>query len=297
MDREQTAIERLKEAARVSERYYQKPVIITYSGGKDSAVILELAIRSGIDFHVMHNHTTVDAPETVRFVRQVFRNLEDRNVPCCITYPVYKGKPASMWSLIREKATPPTMRTRYCCDVLKESNNKGSYIVTGVRSAESTNRRNRGIYETQERNRKDKIILSNDNDDRRRLFERCAVKATAVCNPIIDWSDRDVWEYIRSEQIPVNPLYQQGFSRIGCIGCPMGNLKGRNRDFSRYPRYKHMYLLAFERMIQERKRRGLDNSGWETADRVFHWWMKDGVLPGQMEMELNHLEDEDETED
>ena len=58
--------------------------------------------------------------------------------------------------------------------------------------------------------------MNNDNDDTKRLFEACFSRSKHVCNPIIDWSDQDVWEYIRSEKIPMNPLYEMGFYRVGC---------------------------------------------------------------------------------
>lgn len=62
MDLEQKAIMRLREAADTSERFYKAPLIVTTSGGKDSSVCVALAEKAGIDFEVMHNHTTVDAP-------------------------------------------------------------------------------------------------------------------------------------------------------------------------------------------------------------------------------------------
>lgn len=69
-DLEHTAIERLKAASEMSLAHYGQPLVITDSGGKDSSVVKELAIRSGIPFEVMHNHTTADAPETVRSIRR-----------------------------------------------------------------------------------------------------------------------------------------------------------------------------------------------------------------------------------
>lgn len=59
MDLEQKAIMRLREAADTSERFYKAPLIVTTSGGKDSSVCVALAEKAGIDFEVMHNHTTV----------------------------------------------------------------------------------------------------------------------------------------------------------------------------------------------------------------------------------------------
>lgn len=58
--------------------------------GKDSAVCIALAERAGITFEAMHNHTFVDAPETVRFVREDFRLLGEKSVKCTINFPVYR---------------------------------------------------------------------------------------------------------------------------------------------------------------------------------------------------------------
>lgn len=82
MDLEQKAIMRLREAADTSERFYKAPLIVTTSGGKDSSVCVALAEKAGIDFEVMHNHTTVDAPETVYFIRREFKRLEEKGVKC-----------------------------------------------------------------------------------------------------------------------------------------------------------------------------------------------------------------------
>ncbi len=66
------AIEKLQLAAKISEQYYGKPLIIAYSGGKDSDVLLALARMSGIKYELINSHTTVDAPETVYHIREVF---------------------------------------------------------------------------------------------------------------------------------------------------------------------------------------------------------------------------------
>lgn len=291
IDKEQMAIERLREASRMSLAYYKQPLIVTTSGGKDSSVCVSLAQVAGIPFEIMHNHTTADAPETVYFVRDEFKRLETLGIKCTINYPEYKGKRTSMWDLIPQKLMPPTRIVRYCCSVLKERGGAGRFITTGVRWSESASRKNnRGIYEAGR-----SIILNNDNDEKRRLFETCTVKAKRVCNPIIDWTDDDVWDYIGSYHLPVNPLYECGFKRVGCIGCPMAGAQGRYKEFARYPKYKNLYIKAFDRMVQERIRRGKMDGSWRigtTGEDVFHWWMEDGVLPGQFE--IYDLEDEDD---
>lgn len=222
MDKEQMAITRLQDAERLSLHRYGKPLLITYSGGKDSQVLVALAERSGIDFEVVNSHTTADAPETVYFIREQFRQMEGRGINCTIEKPRYKGKPTSMWSLIPQKMMPPTRLVRYCCAVLKENTGRDRFIATGVRWAESTRRKNnRGVMELMHRDPAKRIILMGDNDEKRQLFETCNLKSKMTVNPIVDWSDDDVWDYTHSEHLPVNPLYCEGHKRVGCIGCPI----------------------------------------------------------------------------
>ena len=278
MDLEKKAIERLQLASEMSLTYYEQPLIITTSGGKDSDVCLALAEAAGIPYEVQHNHTTVDAPETVYHIRETFRKLEQKGVKCSINWPVYKGKPSTMWTLIPQKLMPPTRIARYCCSILKERGGTGRMITTGVRWDESVARRkNRAAFEKSSKD-KTKRILINDNDETRMLFENCRLKAKRVCNPIIDWKQDDVWDYIESEHICTNVLYKEGFSRVGCIGCPMGGRKGRESDFLRWPTYRMAYIRAFDRMLKERIRRGRTMGKWgekATGEDVYHWWMEE----------------------
>lgn len=271
-DLEKKAIERLKMASEMSLRYYGQPLVVTISGGKDSDVTLELARRSGIPFDVQHSHTTADAPQTVQHVREEFRVLELLGVRCTLDKPKM-----SMWQLIPHKTIPPTRLIRYCCTSLKEAHLHGRMITTGVRWSESRNRKSRGINEALHSNKDKRIILANDNDDKRLLIERCEIQAKTVCNPIIDWKDSDVWDYIKSEHIIVNPLYDCGFKRVGCIGCPMAG-KRRYHEFRVFPKYEQMYMKAFDRMLQVRRERGLGiRDSWRDAEAVFRWWMEEDV--------------------
>lgn len=279
-DLEQTAIERLKAASDMSLRLFEKPLVITYSGGKDSDVLLHLAEKSGIPFEVLHSLTTADAPETVRHVYDTFRRLEEKNVKCTVDKHVQPdGSRVTMWNLIPRKLMPPTRIMRYCCAVLKEGGGKDRFIATGVRWAESTARKRRGGLEVLTSKPQSKLILSNDNDEDRRLFETCQLKGKRVVNPIIDWQDDDVLDYAAVEKILMNPLYCEGFRRVGCVGCPMAS-KTRIMEFARYPRIKAAYIRAFDTMLEERRKRSLPCQ-WQSGVDVFHWWMEDGVLSGQ----------------
>ena len=295
-DLEKIAIERLRAASEMSLQHYGLPLVITDSGGKDSQVCKELALRAGIPFEVMHNHTTADAPETVRFVRSEAKRFEDLGIKYSINMPTYKGKRTSMWNLIPQKLMPPTRLVRYCCSILKETEGAGRFITTGVRWDESTSRKNnRGIYEKIGSTKANNIILNNDNDNKRMLFENCRLKAKRVVNPIVDWKNADVWQFLEDAKGPINPLYAEGWCRVGCVGCPMAS-KAREREFIRWPKYKQLYINAFDKMLIERKRRGKIDGSWRsgfTGEDIFNWWMEYDILPGQMDI-FDFLEDDDD---
>lgn len=289
MDLEQKAIERIKLASEMSLQYYNKPLVCTYSGGKDSDVMLELFKRSGIPFEVHNSHTTVDAPPTVYHIRKKFRELEQQGIKATIEMPTYKGKPVTMWTLIPQKAMPPTRLARYCCAVLKETGCINRFIATGVRWDESNARKGRNAYEVIGKNRadsikiSDEIMLMNDNSDKRRFTEHCMKKNKMVVNPIIDWTHRDIWDYIQSEHIEYNPLYECGYKRVGCIGCPMAN-KGRYKEFADFPTYKALYIKSFDDMLQVLKYKGAKTT-WKSGYDVFLWWMNDKNIEGQMSLD------------
>ena len=130
IDKVQTAIDRLR-AFEPKDR----PYWLAFSGGKDSCVILELAKMAGVKFEAHYNVTSVDPPELVRFVKR-----EHPEVSFDIPHDK-NGKPISMWSLMKNRALPPTPIMRYCCEKLKESSGKGTVTITGVRWDESVNRK------------------------------------------------------------------------------------------------------------------------------------------------------------
>ena len=284
MDLEQTAIELLRMASDMSLRLYKQPLVITYSGGKDSDVLLHLAGKSGIPYEVLHSLTTADAPETVWHVRDTFRRLELAGVKCTIdTHKRPDGTNVTMWNLIPRKLMPPTRLVRYCCAELKEGSGKGRWIATGVRWAESQKRKPSDIMEALHRDKSKRLMLMNDNDESRMVVEKGKFKGTRTINPIIEWQDADIWDYCTAEKISMNPLYTCGFERVGCIGCPMAG-KHRKVEFARYQKIKAAYIRAFDRMLAERQKRGL-TCDWQTGEDVMHWWMEDGVLSGQMVLE------------
>lgn len=105
-----------------------------------------------------------------------------------------------------------------------------------------------------------------------------------IVNPIYEWTDTDIWDYIRAEGIKVNELYAKGYSRVGCIGCPLAGYKQMMKEFSDYPKYKQMYIQAFEKMIEARKAKNKENS-WKNGEEVFNWWV--GEFKHNVDGQLN----------
>lgn len=141
------SIEVIRLASEMSLEYYGKPILVCYSGGKDSDVLLDLVKRAGVPFEVIHSLTTVDAPPTVQHIKEVFKELNAQGAKATINKPTYKGEPITMWKLIPLKRIPPTRTARYCCSVLKEASTPNRLAVLGVRRAESANRAGRKEFE------------------------------------------------------------------------------------------------------------------------------------------------------
>lgn len=267
-DKVKIAIDRLR-AFEPPEGYY-----LAFSGGKDSQCIYHLAKEAGVKFDAHYNVTGVDPPELVQFIKTNYPDVQR---------DMYKK---SMWRLI-EKLGPPLQQMRYCCKELKERGGEGRYCITGVRWAESSRRaNNRNAFEYMGKKKSEKILF-NDNDDGRRQFENCTLKGKFVINPIIDWSDEDVWDYLNGKGIKHCRLYDEGFTRLGCIGCPMANKK-RLTQFDRWPKFREAYLRAFKRWLNNYPAK---KDKWKDEYAVMHWWIygtdKDYVqIEGQTEMEV-----------
>lgn len=234
---------------------------VAFSGGKDSQTVYHLCQEAGVKFDAHYNLTTVDPPEVIYFIRRFYPDV------------ITERSGTTMWDLIVKKGFPPTRIIRYCCDVFKECGGEGRTIVTGVRWAESKRRKNqRGMLELNAYTSKH-IVLNNDNEETRRMFETCVVQGKHLLNPIIDWSEEDVWEYLDSKGLPHCCLYDEGFTRIGCIGCPLSGTETMLKEFERYPKYYGAYLRTFDKMIKALKDAGKSNLSWHTAEEVMKWWI------------------------
>jgi phosphoadenosine phosphosulfate reductase len=242
VDKVAMAFERIRHFEKQALAMSPDGYFVAFSGGKDSIVVLDLIRRAGVK-HTAHFHmTTVDAPEVLDFIR--------KNYPTGIEWMRPK---LSMYQLILKKMMPPTRLVRFCCEYLKEGHGQGRMVVTGIRWEESGRR------------------------SRRRMVETCMKGATRVyLHPIIEWSEKDVWQYIRENGLLYPSLYDEGFKRIGCIGCPMAG-KGRAAEFKRWPKFEAMYRRAFDKAaasnIKRLGDRAVSGERWKDGEAMFKWWM------------------------
>lgn len=299
----------LRLASELSKTYYQKPLIITYSGGKDSDVLLQLAIEclSPEDFEVLNSHTSVDAPETVWYIRDKFKELNAMGIKATVQIPRYKdGRQKTIWNLIDSHSMPPTRLARYCCDELKETSTPNRFIAVGVRESESTNRRGRDVFTIKTSSKKTshfydfdhvKDVFADAERERERVgaepndysvydckfIENAKKKKDLMCNPIYKWLDSDVWDFIHDREMNYNPLYDMGYKRVGCVGCPMSTKQVQ--ELNKYPKYKMNYIKAFDRMLKNNKGKRTQARNWKTAEDVYRWWVEDDQIPGQLTLD------------
>jgi phosphoadenosine phosphosulfate reductase len=241
------SIARLREFEKQACDMHPDGYWVAFSGGKDSMVVLDLVRKAGVRHTAHFNVTTVDPPELIRFIRQHYPDVRRE----------YPDK--SMFQLIREKMMPPTRKVRFCCKDLKEGGGRDRFVVTGIRWAESARRSKRRMTEVCFRDRRKRYL-----------------------HPIIEWSDEDVWQYIRENGLPYCCLYDEGFKRIGCVGCPMSNAAQRERDFARWPRFALAYKKAFDDAARGRNdpafvatRTHDQFVPWTDGMAMWDWWMNE----------------------
>mgnify|MGYP001615522170 FL=1 len=210
---------------------------LAFSGGKDSCVLLELAKRAGVKFDAHYSVTTIDPPELVQFIRRFHPEVKfERPKKPLLVELVSRGF--------------PMRQSRWCCEIYKEGGGAGRFVLLGVRNAESFNR------------------------SKRKMVEFCDTKGKRMLNPIIDWTEDEVWSFIRSNNIPYCKLYDEGAKRIGCVFCPQAYFKRRLDEARRYPRFVTAFIKYFNKLYENRKSRGMKSvDRWANGEDMFWWWL------------------------
>ena len=209
------------------------------SSGKDSSVVDFLLKKSGIDYISFHANTTIDPPGSLKFLKEFYPHTQILN-------------PKESFLQLVERKGFPTRLNRYCCEHLKEYGSVGRKVFEGVRSAESRKRQGR-----------DKIHC-----DTRKWQE-----GAQHIYPIYEWTDKDVWDYIRFRNIPFNPNYEKEFDRIGCVGCPLVSTKTRMKEFKLYPKFYSNLVKAIERGMNKNPQWKLTVATKNNPQLAMDWYM------------------------
>ena len=261
------SIERVITAINANRKTSSTKCMLAFSGGKDSICLFYICKKAcerigepmESVFDVVYNNTTIDPPELYHFIREFKKEFP---------YIQIKQPEMNFYNLVLKKRYLPSRLLRFCCKELKEVTSSGrTFVFTGVRRAESVRRRERRGYEVNAKKVSDKVFLD-DNTEERKILELCMQKQRFICNPIIDWTDNDVWDFIESEKLPYCNLYNEGFKRLGCIGCPLSSTNNRKKEFDRYPRMQKYFIKLCNELVQfEHYRR------FGSGERLFYEWL------------------------
>ena len=230
---------------------------LAFSAGKDSQALYHIAELAGVKFDAHMNLTSVDPPEVIRFVKQAYPEVD-----------LIKPK-KSIYQHAIEKQILPTMRVRWCCAEYKENSGAGRVTLIGIRHQESSRRAKRNEVEISNRkysgtlegldeyrqelkakrarrkSKKDGVNIT--NADQEQTLGCISGKESILISPIIHWTEQDVWEFLNKVmEVPHCSLYDEGWHRIGCIGCPMSSARQKQIENIRYPHVKRNWIKAIK---------------------------------------------------
>lgn len=251
----EASITTIRKAAKLAQNYTGKLLVVAFSGGKDSQTVYHLTEAAGVDFEAVYSATTIDPPEVVRFIRE--------------RYPMVRFHVSKMsfWKLVEKTRMLPNRHMRYCCSVLKEATTPGRVTLTGVRREESATRAKRQILDINKKPRQFDEFERHDRIDVQ-CFGKGKEKITV--NPILDWTETDVWEYLNNVvNVPHCELYDQGRRRVGCLFCPMKARKEIVDDMRRYPHQFKRFKETVAKIAETSKVFPSDPKAF------LEWWLSD----------------------
>ena len=265
------SIQLLQKAERIALSYDQDHgYYLAFSGGKDSQCLYHIAQLAGVRFQAHMNLTSVDPPEVIRFVKTQYPDVQ-----------LIKPQ-RSIYQAAIDRQLLPTMRARWCCKVYKENAGAGKVTLVGIRHQESSKRAQHNDVEISNRKfsgtlqqldqYRNKRKASNSqisivNAHGERTLGCISGKETLLISPIIHWTERDVWDFLNALHIPHCILYDQGYTRIGCILCPMSSARKKQKDIQRYPHVKRSWIKAI-RAIRKRCGYSKENISGGTSARL-----------------------------
>ena len=230
---------------------------LAFSGGKDSQCLYHVAKLAGVRFKAHMNLTSIDPPEVIRFVKTQYPDVE-----------LIKPR-MSIYEMAKKKHILPTMRLRWCCAEFKEKGGAGKATLIGIRKEESARRAKREEISTVIKRKITNETFDQWSEHEEQMVTCVGGKDKILVSPIIYWTERDVWEFLNSNKIPHCELYDEGYTRIGCICCPMSSYRQKIREVKRWPHVKRNWIKA----IQWMKDNGYSNHVEECAEMNFRWWI------------------------
>lgn len=222
---------------------------LAFSGGKDSCVIKELAKMSNVKFEAWYNCTTIDPSELVRFIKSVHPDVK-------WNLPKFGNM---MHRVATRRSQPPTRLARWCCAEYKEGGGGKKIKIFGVRADESRARAKRW-----------KEIALDTNG------------VLSVC-PIVYWSDIDVWEFLKSKNVPYCSLYDEGWTRLGCVGCPLASRERQKQEFARWPAFERNWKKAIiknwenlnDKFHKKDSTKRFWHSKFKSGEELWKWWINE----------------------
>lgn len=203
------AFDFIKESA---SKFDEEKIVLSFSGGKDSTVTADLAIKALSDPSLVHifGNTTLEFPKTIEYAKR-YRSEHPHAI-----FKIAKNY-EQVFMDVCEDIGPPARMMRWCCSMFKtgpitrviNSLYRNQQILTfyGIRKFESVSRSKYNRIE----------------DD----SESVKIQQQTVASPIFFWKDLDVWLYILSEKIDFNDAYRLGYDRVGCWCCPNNNQRAQ----------------------------------------------------------------------
>ena len=202
------------------------------------------------------NLTSVDPPEVIRFVKKNYPDVE-----------LIKPR-MSIYEMAKKKGCLPTRLVRWCCEEFKEMSGAGKVTLIGIRKSESTNRKKRNEIETGDR--KFSGTFDQWSEHQEKMVTCVGGKDKILVSPILYWTEKDVWDYLKRMHIPYCELYDKGYNRIGCIMCPMSNYKQNVRGMKDFPHVGKNWRKTIEWLIENKWK---DKPLLQDPDMVLKWWI------------------------
>lgn len=229
----------------------------TFSGGKDSQCLYHLVKLAGVKAKTHMNLTSVDPPEVIRFVKRNYPDVE-----------LIKPK-MSIYDMVKKKHLMPMRTLRWCCAEFKETSGAGKVTLIGIRKEESARRAKRQEVSTTIKGKRTEETFDQWSEHEEQMVTCVGGKDKILVSPIIYWTERDVWEFLNSSNIPHCEMYDHGYTRIGCICCPMSQYRQKIKDIKRWPHVKRNWIKAIQWLIDN----GYIDHNITDAETGFRWWI------------------------